>query len=184
VEGELGMSRILVAYATKHGSTAEIADVIGEVLAARGHAVDVVPARDVRDVGPYDAVIVGSAVYMYHWQRDSMNLLRRHESALRQRPTWLFSSGPTGGSAEGDAVLQRVRDAPTEEGPLKEVAERGERIGIRGHATFAGKIDEGMKGFFARWIPKGDWRDFDVVSAWADEIGVELARSEAAPVGV
>jgi menaquinone-dependent protoporphyrinogen oxidase len=171
------MSRILVAYATKHGSTAEIAEVVGEALRARHHEVDVRPAGEVREVASYDAVVIGSAVYMFHWQRDALNLLKRHASDLRTRPTWLFSSGPTGGSKEGDAMLDHVREAPSDLAPTGDVAEQAERIGVRGHATFAGRVGEGMGGFFERWVPKGDWRDFDVVSAWADEIGLELERA-------
>jgi menaquinone-dependent protoporphyrinogen oxidase len=177
------MSRILVAYATKHGSTGEIADVIAEVLRARHHVVDVLPARDVLDVAPYDAVIVGSAVYLFRWLGDATSLLKHHEAELRERPTWLFSSGPTGGSSEGDAVLDRVRSSPGSMPPPSDVADRAERIGIRGHVTFAGKAGEQMTGFFERWIPRGDWRDFDVVSAWADEIGLELDRSAHEVVG-
>jgi menaquinone-dependent protoporphyrinogen oxidase len=68
-------STILVAYATKHGSTGEIAEVIGRRLRERGHRVDVRVAREVTDVASYDAAIIGSAVYMFHWQKDAMNLV-------------------------------------------------------------------------------------------------------------
>ena len=173
------MSAILVAHGSKHGSTAEIAEAIGERLRTRGHTVDVCPAGDVRDLAGYDAIVVGSGVYMFHWQKDAMNLLKRHEAALRSRPTWLFSSGPTGGSPKADLALEEVRRSPTGFPPPKEVTQRIERIGARGHATFPGRLADDMTGFFERWIPRGDWRDFDAVRAWADTIAAELSRAPA-----
>jgi menaquinone-dependent protoporphyrinogen oxidase len=168
------MNAILVAYATKHGSTGEIAEVIGERLRERGHVVEVRLARDVLDVAAYDAVIIGSAVYMFRWQKDAMNLVKRHEGVLRGKPTWLFSSGPTGGSTDADAALDQVRRSATDYPAPKELAQRMARIGTRGHATFAGRIGDDMDGFFERWMPKGDWRDFDAVRAWADAVDAEL----------
>jgi menaquinone-dependent protoporphyrinogen oxidase len=166
--------RLLVTYATKHGGTAEIAEVIGQRLRDRGHKVDVRPAKDVIHIAGYEAVIVGSAMYMFHWQRDALSLIKRHEAELRQRPTWLFSSGPTGGSPQADATLDEVRRSPTDYPPLGTVAELAERIGARGHATFPGRIEEGVGGIFSRWVPKGDWRDFDAIRDWADAIAADL----------
>lgn len=169
------MSAIVVAYATKHGSTAEIAEAIGQRLRRHGHVVDVLAARDVNGIADYDAVIVGSAVYMFRWQKDATSLLKRHEATLRTKPTWLFSSGPTGGSVEADDAIHRLRESATEYPAPTEVARVMPRIGARGHATFAGRAGDDMTGFFERWMPKGDWRDFDTVNAWADAIDAELA---------
>ena len=176
------MSKILVAYATKHGSTAEIADAIGRRLLERGHDVEVRPAQEIRDACEYDALVIGSALYMFHWQKPAMNLLKRCEGELRARPTWLFSSGPTGGSPRADAALDEVRRSPTTYPPIKEVARRMERIGARGHATFPGRAGDDMGGFFERWIPKGDWRDFDAIRDWADAIADELEQPQVAAV--
>jgi menaquinone-dependent protoporphyrinogen oxidase len=168
------MGTVLVAYASKHGSTAEIATAIGQKLGERGHIVEVRSAGDVRDVRNYDAVVVGSAVYMSHWQKDGLNLLKRYERDLRERQTWLFSSGPTGGSEKSDPVLAEARTSVTAVSPIKEVADRGERIGARGHATFPGKVGEEATGLLERWMPRGDWRDFDAIRKWADGISEEL----------
>ena len=86
--------RVLVAYATKLGSTAEIAAVIAEVLVAAGLEAEALPARQVRDLGPYGAVVLGSALYAAHWQRDANRFLVHHREALRERRVRLFSSGP------------------------------------------------------------------------------------------
>ena len=168
--------RLLVAYATKHGGTGDIAEVIGQRLRDRGHEVDVRQAKDVIHVAGYEAVVLGSAVYMGRWQADALNLAKRHEAELRDRPTWLFSSGPTGGSPQADATLEEVRRSATGYPPITSVKELMDRTGARGHATFPGRIEEGVGGIFSRWVPKGDWRDFDVIADWADAIAAELAQ--------
>ena len=83
--------RLLIAYGTKHGATAEIAEAIGTTLRQAAFEVDVVPAGRVTSVDPYAAAAVGSAVYMGHWRSDAVHVLQRRE--LRERPVWLFSSG-------------------------------------------------------------------------------------------
>lgn len=169
--------RALVAYATKHGSTAGIADAIAEALRSRGFITDVRPAKEVRDIGDYELVVVGSAVYMFRWQGDAIDFLKRFRHELATRPTWLFSSGPTGGDAKAEAKLAEILEAqPPVSGNAAKLAEQ---IGVRGHRTFGGRAGEEMNGVFERWVPRGDWRDFDSIPAWVDEI----ARSVPLPVG-
>src|SRR3990172_7005565 len=91
---------VLVAYASKHGSTELIADVIGDALRRAGHDVDVRPVSDVRDLTRYGAAVVGSALYIGRWQGDALTFLRRHEASLAGMPVWFFSSGPLDDSAE------------------------------------------------------------------------------------
>ena len=160
--------RALVVFATKHGSTKGIAEVIGTTLGDRGFRTDVRPARDVRSIDAYDLVIVGSAVYMFRWQGDAVDFLKRFEHQLALGPTWLFSSGPTGGTPDAEAKLAEV--LATQPPPPKNVAQLAERIGSRGHRTFGGRAGDDMGGIFERWVPKGDWRDLDAVRAWANEI--------------
>lgn len=172
-----GNGRVLVAYASKHGATAEIAQAIGEALNAMGLAADVRPAREVRTLDAYRAVIVGSAVQMDRWQGDAMEFVKRFERELQARPTWLFSSGPTGGSPEADALVARAAAAPEAVPPPKDIAKWAARIGARGHATFPGKVGAGVGGIFTKWVPKGDWRDFEAITAWARGIGTDLGRA-------
>ena len=160
----------LVAYATKHGSTAEIAEVLGEALRTAGLTVDVRPVREVRALDPYGTVIVGSAVYMGRWQGDAIDFLQRFERDLRAHPTWLFSSGPTGGTPEADAKVAEATAMPEVVRPPADVASRSARIGARGHATFGGCVSDQMTGLLERWMPRGDWRDLDQVRAWATRI--------------
>jgi menaquinone-dependent protoporphyrinogen oxidase len=170
----------LVAYASKHGSTTEIAEAIGAVLRERGLETDVRPAREVRDVGGYRLVVVGSALYMGKWQSDATDFLKRFERELKTRPTWLFSSGPTGGTPEAEAKVAEANASPERVPPPGDVTKRGERIGARGYATFGGSlgVTEEVTGLFERWIPRGDWRDFDAIRAWATAIASSEVRAE------
>src|SRR3954468_859797 len=87
---------VLVAYASKHGATAEIAAHIADVLRERGIAVDLRPADAAGAPGSYRAIVLGSAVYMRRWRREARHLLRRVERTVDGPPLWLFSSGPFG----------------------------------------------------------------------------------------
>jgi menaquinone-dependent protoporphyrinogen oxidase len=161
--------QVLVAYATKHGSTAEIAEAIGAVLREAGHEVDVRNARDVQRIDRYAAVVLGSALYSAHWQRDANRFVKRHLAALREVPVWLFSSGPLDHSAEFD-------DIPLTEHVAPDVAP----IGARGHRTFSGRLLEGTPGVDPGLLAThrvGDFRNWDHIRAWAVEIALALTGS-------
>lgn len=158
----------LVVYASKHGATAEIAEAIGETLRDRGFVTDVRPAKEVRRIDDYGLVVVGSAVYMMRWQGDAIDFLKRFERALEARPTWLFSSGPTAGDPKSEEKLREV--LATQPPPPANVAKLAEKIGVREHRTFGGRVGPGTGGIFERWVPKGDWRDLDAVRDWANAI--------------
>src|SRR5512139_2159436 len=99
------MERVLVAYASKYGATAGIAERIGQVLQKAGLPTDVLPAGRVRDLSPYRAVVLGSAVYMFHWRKEAAKLLKALAAEQVHRPVWLFSSGPTS-ETDTDAFLE------------------------------------------------------------------------------
>jgi menaquinone-dependent protoporphyrinogen oxidase len=167
------MTYILVTYASKHNATAEIAKAIGEVLEqANASWVDIVPVEDVEDITPYDAVILGSAVYMGQWQPKAADFLTRHETELAQRPVWLFSSGPIG---EGDPKdLLKGWKFPE---ALQPIAER-----IKPHdiALFHGNLDSTKLNVIERIVvkgvkaPTGDFRDWNVIRSWAYNIAQTL----------
>ncbi len=156
------MTTVLVAYASKHGSTAEIAEAIAEALRAAGLRVDCQPADRVPALEPYDAVVLGSAVYMKRWRREARRFLRRHASALAARPFWVFSSGPVGDPANDDPAWTE---------PDRTIAE-AERLGVRDHVVFGGTAS----GMMARSTPPEfrDRRDWDAIRDWAATIAVEL----------
>src|ERR1700686_1821403 len=86
--------RILVAYATKHGSTIEVADAIATALRDGEHEVDVAPAAAVRALDGYRAVVLGGALYMGRFHEDAVGFLKRHRHALREVPLAVFALGP------------------------------------------------------------------------------------------
>lgn len=170
-------SKVLVAYATKYGATAEIAEAIGKALRAEGVAVDILPAEKVRDLSPYGAVVLGSAVYVGKWQKEASGFLESNEQALAQRLTWLFSSGPTG---EGDPVA--LMDGWQFPEDLKPIADR---IQPREIVVFHGNIDPDKLNFVFKTIinkigaPKGDFRDWESIDSWARGIAQVLVNEAA-----
>jgi menaquinone-dependent protoporphyrinogen oxidase len=157
--------KILVAYATKHGSTGEIAEEIGAILRESGHEVDVRVARDVRGLAAYDAVVLGSGLYSAHWLRDANRFVKRHLADLQQRPVWLFSSGPLDHSADFDDIPLTLH-----------VARDVDAIGIRGHRTFGGRLLEttAAEAGILETHRVGEFRSWDRIRAWARDIGGAL----------
>jgi menaquinone-dependent protoporphyrinogen oxidase len=167
--------QVLVAYATKHGATAEIAEMIGQVLRQAGLATDVLPADRVGDVTPYKAVVLGSAVYIGRWQKQAAKFLKANEKALAERPVWLFSSGPSG---EGDPVeLTNGWRFPKALQPL------ADRIRPRDIVLFHGHVNVDKLNFIERSMiknvkaPVGDFRDWETITSWATAIADVLKEA-------
>ncbi|MEW6224509.1 MAG: flavodoxin domain-containing protein [Chloroflexota bacterium] len=159
--------RVLVAYATKHGSTREVAEEIGRELRQQGLDTDVAEARLVRDLAPYDAVVLGSALYAAHWQRDANRFVARHLAALQARPVWLFSTGPLDRSADA-GLLPAPPSVALTTGP----------IGARAHRVFGGRLLADTPGLDPQVLathPVGDFRDWAAIRAWAQGIAAALA---------
>jgi menaquinone-dependent protoporphyrinogen oxidase len=167
--------QVLVAYGTKYGGTAEIAERIGQVLREAGLRADVLRADRVGDLTPYKAVVLGSGVYMFRWRKEAARFLKANEKALAERPVWLFSSGPT---AEGDPV--ELTEGWRFPKALQSIADR---IQPRDIAVFHGVMDGEKLNPFEKWIiknvkaPIGDFRDWDAITAWAKAIADALKAS-------
>jgi len=163
--------KILVTVASKHGSTREMGEIIAGVLRDAGHEVTTRPPDAVATLEPFDAVVLGSAVYAGRWMSDARAFAERHHAELRARPVWLFSSGPIG------APL-----APTEESA--DALRLATELPARGHRTFAGRVDLATLSWVERTItrvvkaPDGDYRDRDEIRSWADAIAAEVAKEE------
>ena len=173
------ITQALVAYATKSGTTAAIAEEIGETLRRRGIPTDVLPADRVRSVDDYGVVVVGGGIYIGRWHGDAVKFLKRFADALPDREVWLFGDGPTGGTPEADAKMAEIV-AQQPPAPYNARKLAGRTSEHRFH-TFAGAVTPETGGFFARYIPKGDWRDHQAINAWADFIadGVQPVAREA-----
>ena len=166
--------QVLVAYATKYGSTAEIGEKIGQVLRQTDLNTDVLPVDRVSNPASYKAVVLGSAFYVGRWRKEATRFLKDNEKVLAERLVWLFSSGPTG---EGDAM--ELTDGWYFPKGLKRTAER---IKPRDIAIFHGAMELEKLSFFDKWIikkvkaPLGDFRDWGAITAWAKAIADELKQ--------
>jgi menaquinone-dependent protoporphyrinogen oxidase len=188
--GEEQTMEVLVAYASRHGATAGIAERIATGLRAGGLSAEAVPVTEVSDVERYDAFVIGSAAYLFHWLKDATRFVKRHRALLADRPVWLFSSGPLGTDRideQGEDVLEATR--PKEFDALTEL------VHPRGVQVFFGAWDPdaarvGLTEQLVRRIPAaaatpaGDFRDWAAIDAWSAAIARELLdRDVAAPAG-
>ncbi len=158
--------RVLVAYASKHGSTGEIAAVVAATLVEAGIRADVMPAADVRDLAGYGAVVLGSGLYSATWLRDANRFVRAHRAALAGLPVWLFSSGPLDRSADLDDIPMTTHVTGSIDG-----------LAIRGHRTFGGLLRDDAPEVAAGILSThrtGDFRDWEAIRRWAREIGAAL----------
>ena len=162
---------VLVAHASKHGATAEIAEAIAETLRASGLDVDCREAGDVTSLDDYDAVVLGSAVYLRRWRGGAKRFLRRHSGALAARPFWIFSSGPVGEPTE-EETMSKWLEPPR-------VIRRAEELGVREHVVLGGRVPPGSS--MAKSIPAEfqDRRDWEEIRAWARSIAAQLAAPPA-----
>jgi menaquinone-dependent protoporphyrinogen oxidase len=169
------MAKVLIAYASKRGSTAEIAEAIASVLRASGDEVDCVEAGTAVGLDGYDAVVLGSAVYMRRWRGDARQFLRKHRRELERMPLWVFSSGPTGDPS-------RDNPAWTEPGHTIKLVEK---LGAREHVVFGGSMPSEPHGRIEASMIEGtapefrDRRNWDEIRAWAARIAAELHGDDA-----
>jgi menaquinone-dependent protoporphyrinogen oxidase len=170
---------VLVAAASKHGGTEEIAARIGADLAGHGVGVEVKKLEDVHDPAGYDAYVLGSGISFGNWVKPACRFIDRHAAELAKRPTWLFASG----SIVGDPPIGDDPNA-LRAGLAEQLVETTH---AREHKLFGGKLDMSTLGL-AEKLPvrmargrAGDWRDWAAVDEWAAAIAHELqaTRDEA-----
>jgi len=155
--------RVLISAASRHESTTELARIISGVLREGDVDVDVRDPEDVRRLDEFDAVILGSAVYLGHWLQSAREFADRHHTALLRLPVWLFSVGPV-----GDPLR------PT--GGPEKLPELLRMTGAQEHRLFPGRIDRAHLGLAERLIVgaigvrDGDYRDPEEVRDWARKI--------------
>jgi menaquinone-dependent protoporphyrinogen oxidase len=159
---------VLVTYASKHGSTREIAERIAGQIRQQGKEVVLEPMEDVDKAGDYEALVVGTAIYYGSWMKEATEWVHRNLAILTNHPVWLFSVGPLG---------TEVKDA--EQQP-KELAEFQETINPRDHRVFFGALDHHKLSFAERMVakavraPEGDFRDWEAIDSWAASIAQGL----------
>lgn len=165
--------KVLVAYASKRGSTAEIAEAVADALRSAGLEVDCEDAGGVSSLDPYGAVVLGSAVYMKRWRGDAKHFLRKHGKALAVMPFWVFSSGPAGDpESDNPAWMEPPR-----------IVDKVEELGAREHVVFGGRLPTEPHGPMEKSMVKNtpaefhDRRDWEQIRSWATGVAAELNRA-------
>jgi len=169
--------RALVVYASQFGSTREIAERIASKLADEGVETEIRSAADgfvFED--NIDGYIIGSAIHAGRWLRPAIEFVYDNAEVLARRPSWLFSSGPI-----GEKAVEMEQPEP------KVIREFRNRLDVRGHIVFAGAFDPAKadwsdtgwleKVIAKRFIPVGDFREWDKIDAWAASIAKQLRES-------
>lgn len=161
--------KVLIAVASRHGATREIADEIQTILEAEGFAADVVDVASDTPLDGYDAVVLGSAVYSGRWLTSATRFAAANRMRLRELPVWLFSSGPLGEPPEPDDNPVDVDDIDDQLHPVDD-------------RVFAGRLDRSDLGFAERamvgalGVLDGDYRQWDEIVDWAEGIAAHLAE--------
>ena len=160
---------ILLAYASRFGSTQEVAETIAATLRAVGLEVDLQPMQEVKSLDRYDAVVLGAAIYNAKWNAVAHQFVSQHQDALAQLPVAVFTLGPLSASDAAKRNSRRQLDNELAKYPrLKPVAVE----------IFAGKYDPSKPGmgFLDRFVPARDLRNWDAIRAWANKLSAQLKR--------
>lgn len=174
---------ILVAYATRYGSTQQVAEAVASALRERGLAVDVQPMRNVENLARYGAVVLGAPLYIGRLQKDAQRFLAQHAGALAGRPVAVFALGPLSDPTEEDwRAAREMLDGELARYPsLAPVARE----------LFGGKYDPARLRLADRLLaalpasplhgqPASDVRDWTAIRTWAGELASRLVPDLAA----
>ena len=170
-------AKILVAYATRYGSTQEVAEAVTLAMKGQGLAAELKPAREVRSLDGYDAIVLGTPLYMGALHKDVRALLEKNRAALDHFPFALFALGPIKADDGLDASREQLLTA------LAKVPVRTPSA----VAVFVGAYDPARLGFKDRMIAAlpasplhgeaaHDDRDWEAIRAWARKASAELGQ--------
>jgi len=163
--------RVLVCAASEHGATAQIGEALAKALCDNGVPAEIRAPEQVADLQGYDALVLGSGVYMGRWLPAARQLVKRISGRVDGRPVWLFSSGPVGDRSREDSR------------PPVDVTAIIAATAAREHRVFSGRMQRAQLGVFHRavmaamHIADGDDRDWDEIAAWGKQIAENLQSS-------
>ena len=167
---------ILVAYATRYGSTQEVAEAIAATLREGGAAIDCRRLKEVKTLDGYTAIVVGAPLYMFHWHKDAKSFLSRHRQALLARPVAVFAMGPLKDEAKDWQDVRAQLD--------KELLKFSWLMPVAAE-VFGGKHDPAKLTFphslipALKQMPACDIRDWTAIHAWASGLTPILAPTGA-----
>lgn len=170
------MTRVLVAYATKYGSTQEVAGFIAEALEEDGVDAEVAAARDVAAVDGYDAVVVGAGLYNHRWHGDAVRFVSRHRATLERLPVAVFAVGPVNDTAEEFGAAREQLDR---------ILARWDWLSPASSEVFGGRFDPARLHFpgaarLLAKVPASDIVSRDAAAAWAHGLPAALSLREPA----
>jgi menaquinone-dependent protoporphyrinogen oxidase len=166
-------AHILVGYASKHGSTIEVAEAIATLLRDGGHEVDVRAAANVRELDAYSGIVLGGALYMGHWHKDAVRFLEQHGHALEAIPLAVFAIGPKTLAEVEVAASRKQLDRALATIPDLTPATV---------AVFGGVVDPTKLRFPFKRMAASDARDWDAIAGWGREVANLFAKdAEAVP---
>jgi menaquinone-dependent protoporphyrinogen oxidase len=175
--------KILVTFASRTGSTAEVADTVAKMLADKGMQVDLSPVQDVVDLAPYGAVVVGSAIQNRQWLPEAVQFVQKHQAELTRKPFAIFTLCMTLAMRDGEKYrpqvsewLRPIRDLvpPFSEGLFAGV------LDIRKIPSLGDRLKFRLSVLFRVWT-EGDHRDWDAIHAWINDLYQQLAILESTP---
>jgi len=164
-------TRVLVAYATRYGSTREAAEAVAATLREHELEVDVQPMREVRTLEGYRAVVLGAPLYMFRWHKDALGLLSRLRGALTERPVAVFALGP---------IHDEVKEWHEARAQLAKELAKFPWLTPVATEVFGGKFDPAKLSFpwsllpALRNMPASDVRDWTAIRTWASDLTAKL----------
>jgi len=174
---------ILIAYATRYGSTREVADAVGARLHERGFSAEVRRAREVRSLDGFNAVVLGAPLYIGSLLREARKFLERHRAALSQMPVAIFALGPISAGKELEDARTQLAAALAKLPWLRPVATEV-FVGKYdpAHLRFPDSLLAALPASPLHGLPAHDGRDWAAIRAWADTLPAAL-QLESSPVG-
>lgn len=169
--------KILVTYASRTGSTAGVAEAIGQALTESGAPVEVRRMQDVTDLTPYRAVVAGSAIQGGQWLPEAMQFMQTHQAALAQKPFAAFLVCMTLAMPNAAKYRQGVADWLKPVRALVRPASEGlfaGRLDISQVPSFGDRLKFRLSVALGVW-KEGDHRDWQAIRAWAEELKPILA---------
>lgn len=163
--------KVLVGYATRYGSTKEVAETIADSVRAAGFEVDVSQVQDIKSLTDYKAVILGAPLFMFHWHKDILRFLTKHQRLLLDLQVAIFALGPTHDPYDE----QEWRDSWSQ---LNKELENYSWLKPVEIEMFGGKYDPTKLKFplkmMAGSVPASDIRDEEAIQVWAKKLTVKL----------
>jgi menaquinone-dependent protoporphyrinogen oxidase len=167
--------RLLVAYATRNGSTRDVAEHIAAMLRHEGYDVDCLTAATAGDLANVEAVVLGAPLYAGRWHRDACRFVERHRDLISQRAFAVFALGPR---------TLDVKDVMSSRGQLEHALHKLDAPTPETVAVFGGVLDPKKLRFPFNRMAASDARDWDDIDTWAARLPAELGCGKAAAEAV